>query len=55
MSDSLTEILYDIKEYMELCRHFGETPVRDAAGPDPYCAHAIELRTRKFNEDHPQR
>lgn len=50
MSNILSAIYDDIEEYVFLCRKYGEKPVCDLPGPNPYCQHARELKERNRKE-----
>jgi hypothetical protein len=46
MSDSVTHYHECIEEYEELCKHYGEKPVRKGVYSDPFSSHAKELKLR---------
>lgn len=46
MGSSLSAIYDDVQEYARLCAKYGEEPVRDEVGINPYSDHAKELKNR---------
>jgi hypothetical protein len=50
MSDLRSTIDEDIEWYEFLCKKYGEEPVRDEHGVDPYSDHAYDLLER-YAED----
>ena len=50
MSNMISAIHDDIDEYQDLCKKYGEKPVVDKHGPNPYCAHARQLKERQRKE-----
>lgn len=48
MSYIFSAIDDDTKEYKAICKLYGETPVKDEYGVDPYCKHATDLRKKHY-------
>lgn len=50
MSNIIGAINDDIDEYYDLCKKYGEKPIADKSGINPYCEHARKLKERQRKE-----
>ena len=50
MGDILKAIYDDTKDYLVLCSMYGEKPIADKNGVDPYSQHAQKLKDREYEE-----
>jgi hypothetical protein len=50
MGDILKAIYDDTQDYLALCSRYGEKPVVDQNGVDPYSQHARKLKDREYAE-----